>query len=165
MCGGDAAFCQITLTTCCLLGSQTELDPYTFGGSYHHRRLQFTTLLYLIRMWANAKRDGRPAKCRWRPLSTPQFGWRPLLECRAVTLPRRVRWNLQGCPKLRNWSQPSVGWSSPYYEDRWRRYCCLASFFPIVDICLRCEDTVQQIVRWCRDGDFLGRFCVLSSEL
>jgi len=21
--------------------------------------------------------------------STPQFGWRPLLECRAVTLPRR----------------------------------------------------------------------------
>ena len=27
--------------------------------------------------------------------STPQFGWRPLLECRAVTLPRReTRWNL-----------------------------------------------------------------------
>jgi len=25
--------------------------------------------------------------------STPQFGWRPLLECRAVTLPRReTRW-------------------------------------------------------------------------
>ena len=25
---------------------------------------------------------------------TPQFGWRPLLECRAVTLPRReTRWN------------------------------------------------------------------------
>ena len=30
-----------------------------------------------------------------------KFGWRPLLECRAVTLPRReTRWNLQGCPKL-----------------------------------------------------------------
>ena len=35
--------------------------------------------------------------------STPQFAWRPLLECRAVTLPRREsRWNLQGCPKLAN---------------------------------------------------------------
>jgi len=27
-------------------------------------------------MWANAQRDGRPAEYRWRPL----------LECRAVTL-------------------------------------------------------------------------------
>ena len=61
--------------------------------------------------------------------STPQFGWRPLLECRAVRLPRReTRWNLQGCPKLANRSQPLVGRSSPYYEDMWRRYCCLTSF-------------------------------------
>jgi len=51
--------------------------------------------------------------------STPQrFGWRPLLECHAVTLPRREsRWNLQGCPKLANGSQPLVGRSSPYYEQ------------------------------------------------
>jgi len=42
--------------------------------------------------------------------STPQFGWRPLLECRAVTLPRsETRSNLQGCPKLANRSQPLVG--------------------------------------------------------
>ena len=26
-------------------------------------------------------------------------------------------------------SQPLVGRSSPYYEDMWRRYCCLISFF------------------------------------
>ena len=38
-------------------------------------------------MWANAQRDGRPAKYRWRPLfNAAKFGWRPLLECRAVTL-------------------------------------------------------------------------------
>jgi len=38
--------------------------------------------------------------------SMPQFGWRRLLECRAVTLPRRETcWNLLGCPKLPNWSQ------------------------------------------------------------
>ena len=41
------------------------------------------------RMWANAQRDGRPAECRWRPLfNAAKFGLRPLLECRAVMLPR-----------------------------------------------------------------------------
>jgi len=41
-------------------------------------------------MWANAQRDGRPAEYRWRPLfNAAKFGSRPLLECRAVTLPRR----------------------------------------------------------------------------
>jgi len=39
-------------------------------------------------MWANAQRDGRPDEYRWRPLlNAAKFGWRPLLECRAVTLP------------------------------------------------------------------------------
>ena len=71
------------------------------------------------RMWANAQRDGHPAEYRWRPLfNAPKFGWRPLLECHAVTLPRRkTRWNLQWCLKLTNRSQPLVGWSSPYSED------------------------------------------------
>jgi len=40
-------------------------------------------------MWANAQRDGRPAEYRWRPLFNPAVGGRPLVECRAVTLPRR----------------------------------------------------------------------------
>ena len=39
-------------------------------------------------MWANAQRDGRPAEYRWRPvLNATKFGSRPLLDCRAVTLP------------------------------------------------------------------------------
>ena len=82
-------------------------------------------------MWANAQRDGRPAEYRWLPLfSAAKFGWRPLLECHAVTLPRRETcWNLQGCPKLTKRSQPLVGRSSPYYGDMWRRFCCLTSFF------------------------------------
>ena len=67
--------------------------------------------LYQLEMWANAQRDGRPAEYRWRPLfNAAKFGWRRLLECRAVTLPRsETRWNLQGCPKLVNRSQPLVG--------------------------------------------------------
>jgi len=54
-----------------------------------------------LEMWANAQRDGRPAECWWRALfNVANIGWRPLLECRAVTLQRReTRWNLQGAPK------------------------------------------------------------------
>jgi len=89
-----------------------------------------TTRTLLTRMWAKAQRDGRPAEYRWRPLfNDAKFGWRPLLECRPVTLPRRqTRWNLQGCPKLTKWTQPLVGKSSPYYGDMWTRYCCLTIF-------------------------------------
>ena len=74
---------------------------------------------YQTRMWANVQRDGRPAEYRWYPLfNAANFGWRPLLECRAVTLPGREScWNLQGCLKLANRSQPLGGRSSPYYED------------------------------------------------
>jgi len=51
-------------------------------------------------------------------------------RCRAVTLPRReTRWNLQGCLKLPDGSQPLVGRSSPYYGDVWRTYRCLTTFF------------------------------------
>jgi len=40
-------------------------------------------------MWSNVQRDGRPAEYRWRHvLNAAKFGSRPLLECRAVTLPR-----------------------------------------------------------------------------
>jgi len=105
-------------------------------------------------MWTNAQRDGRPAEYRRRPLfNASKFGWRPKLECRAVTPPRReTRWNLQGCPKLLDRSQPLVGQSSPYCGNLWRRYCCLTSFFPIVDMCLSCEDIARQtcamVPRW-----------------
>jgi len=40
-------------------------------------------------MWANAQRDGRPAEYRSRPLLNAAVWLTPILECRAVTLPRR----------------------------------------------------------------------------
>ena len=50
--------------------------------------------------------------------------------------------------------------STPYCKDMWRRYCCLTSFFPIVDMCLSCEDIAQQscgmVPRWRFIGEFLG---------
>jgi len=79
-----------------------------------------------LEMRANAQRDGRTAEYRWRPLfNAAKFGWRALLEHRAVTLPRRET----RCPKPPDRSQPLVGRSSPYCVDIWRRYCCLTSFF------------------------------------
>jgi len=119
------------------------------------------------RMWANAQRDGRCTEYRWRPLfNAAKFGWRPLLQCRAVTLPRHeTRWNLLGCPKLPDRSEPLVGRSSPYCEDVWRRYGRLKSFFPIVDTCLSSEDIARQtcamVPRWPISGDFFGS-CIFS---
>jgi len=49
-------------------------------------------------MLANAQRDGRPAEYRWRTvLNSAKFGSRPLLDCRAVTLPigERITWRTQ----------------------------------------------------------------------
>jgi len=112
------------------------------------------------KMWANAQRDGRPAKHRWRPLfNAAKFGWCPLLDCRAVTMPRRKsRWNWLGCPKLPDRSQQLVGRSSLYCGDIWSRYCCLTSFFPIVDMCLSCEDIAQQSCTMVRRWQFLCDF-------
>jgi len=45
---------------------------------------------YKLEMWANAQRNGRPAEYMWRPLfNAAKFGSRPILDCSAVTLPRR----------------------------------------------------------------------------
>jgi len=98
-------------------------------------------------MWASAQRDGCPAEYRYRCLfNAAKFGWCPLPECRAVTLPRRdSRWNLLGAPN----SQTDL---SRYWVevrricgDMWRRYCCLTSFFLIVDTYLSCEDSAREI--------------------
>jgi len=99
---------------------------------------------------------------RWCRLSNAaKFGWRPLLEYRAVTLPRcEPRWNLRGCPKLANRSQPVVDRSSPYCGDIWRRYCCLTCFFRLSIHCLNCEDIARQscgmVPRWRLFGDLFG---------
>jgi len=45
-------------------------------------------------------------------------------------------------------------------RDMWRRYCCLTSFFPIVETCLSCEDIVRQscgmVPRWRFFASFLS---------
>ena len=60
------------------------------------------------RMSTNAQRDDRPAEYRWRPLfNAAKFGWCPLVECRAVTLPRSAEQFFSDCryvPYLRRYS-------------------------------------------------------------
>ena len=110
-------------------------------------------------MWANSQRDGRPAEYRWRPLfNAAKFGWRPLLECRAVTLPRReTRWNLQGCPKLANRSQPLVGRRPKFtiLSELVEKVLLFNNFFPIVDICLSSENIARQSCAMVPKGRFL----------
>ena len=94
------------------------------------------------------------------------FGWPPVSDVAAVTKARREsRWNLLGCPKLANRSQPLIRQSSPYSGDMWRTYCCL-TFFPIVDTCLNGEDTARQIRAMVRRWRFLASFFAscISSE-
>jgi len=46
----------------------------------------------------------------------------------------------------------------------WSRYCCLTSFFPIVNTCLCCEDIVQQFcVMVCRWRTFWQFLCPVFS--
>jgi len=120
-------------------------------------------------MWTDAQRDGRPAEYRWSPLfNAAKFGWRPILECRAVTLPRReTRWNYLGCPKLPDRSQLLVGRSSLYCADVWRRYSCLTNVLPIVDTCLICEDIARQMCAIVPRWRFLATFasCISTSRV
>ena len=55
-----------------------------------------------LEMWANAQRDGHPAEYRWHPLfNAAKFGWRPILECRAVTMPTRDQLKCAVVPQTR----------------------------------------------------------------
>jgi len=48
-------------------------------------------------MWANAQHHGQPTEYRWRPvINAAKFRSRPLLKCRAVTLPKYESANLEG---------------------------------------------------------------------
>jgi len=109
-------------------------------------------------MWANAQRDGCPAEYRWRPLfNAAKFGWRALLERRAVTLARhKTHYILQGCPKLRNRSQPFVGRRSPYYQNMPTGGIAVEQFFFRLSIhALVAKIQPDKLVRRCRDGNFL----------
>jgi len=96
-------------------------------------------------MWANAQRDGRPDEYRWRPLfNAAKFSWRPLPECRAVTLSRRetgeIRRGAQTRQQISAVSRPKFTILLGHVEE----VLLFNKIFPIVDICLSSEDIARQ---------------------
>ena len=65
-------------------------------NNYNIKTFNFSFKPAQTKMWADAQRDGRPAKYRWRPLfNAAKCG--PILDCRALRLPRReTGWNCRG---------------------------------------------------------------------
>jgi len=108
-----------------------------------------TIITVTTRMWDNAQRDGCPAEYRWRPLFNAAVWRSPTtwLPCSNAAKTRKPL-KLAGVSKLPNRSPPPL----PYCEDIWRTYCCVTSFFPIVDTCLSCEDIARQscamVLKW-----------------
>ena len=106
-------------------------------------------------MWANAERDGRPAECRWRPLFNAAVWLTP-----TTTVPCSNTAGIRNPLKLAGVSQTNEpisaasGRSSPHCKDV-GRYCCLTSFFPIVDTCLSYED--YSLTKLC-DGAQMANF-------
>jgi len=115
--------------------------------------------------WQNCLRGREPPKMYIQCIPAQEtakhpakFGWRPLSDVGAVTLPRReTRWNLLGCLKLTNRSQPLVS-KFTILSGHVENILLFNKFFPIVDTCLSCEDIAGQICAMVRRRRF---FCII----
>jgi len=100
-----------------------------------------------LEMLANAQRDGRPAEYRWRPLfNAAKFGWltpTTRVPCSNAAKTRN-RLKFAGVPQTNETISTACGPKFTILSDMWTRYCCLTSFFPIVDTCLSCEGIARQ---------------------
>ena len=101
--------------------------------------------------------------------STPQFGWRPLLECRAVTLPRHeIPLKLPGVPQTNETISAASGPKFTILCGHVEEILLLNKFFfPIVDTCLSCEDILvrqSHAMVPSPDGDFWRLFWVLHLQ-
>ena len=89
----DTVFCTISLATNTTVQVWFTVTLANFNITqvfYVHFTIKNTRKIKYTTMWANAQRDGRPTEHRWRPLfNAAKIGWRSLLDCRAITLPRR----------------------------------------------------------------------------
>ena len=71
---------------CLTCNQSSSLTKHQQLYTHHHCLMHFIWMpckhiSKTTRMWANAQRDGRPAKHRWRPLfNAANYGWRPLLD-------------------------------------------------------------------------------------
>jgi len=107
------------------------------------------------RMWANAKRDGRPAEHRCKTPSVQRRKVWLTLTTRVPCINAAKTQNplkLAGVPQTR---QQISDVSGPKFTILWRHLediLLLNTFFPIVDACLSCEEVARQscamVPRW-----------------
>jgi len=104
--------------------------------------------------WSPCRTEVVPSAQRSKVWLTPTT-WLPCSNAAKTRKPLK----LAGVPQT---TGPISAASRPKFTILWdicRRYCCLTSFFPIVDTCLRCEDIARRscmmVRRWRFFGDFL----------
>jgi len=99
--------------------------------------------------------------------STPQVSltlttWQPCSNAAKARKPLKLAGVPQTPETISATSRPKF----TILRDMWRRYCCLTSFFPIVDTCLSCKDIARQncgmVPRWRFFASFLRRVFSVS---
>jgi len=97
------------------------------------------------RMWANAQRDGRPAEYRWCPLFNAAVWLTPTTRVPCSNAAKTWKpLKFAGVPQTR---QQILAVRRPKHTVSWGhvgKVSVFNTFFPIVDICLSCEDTARQ---------------------
>ena len=85
---------------------------------------------HIVNLECQTQRDGRPAYYRWRPLFNAAVWLTPTtsVPC-SNTAKTRNPLKFARVPQTRQQISAVSRRSSPYYEDMWRRYRCLTSFF------------------------------------
>ena len=112
-------------------------------------------------MWANAQRDGCPAKHRWHPLfNAAKFGWRPLLDAvYSNTAKTQNLLKFVGVPQTTRSISAASGTKFTMLWGHVEEILLLNKFFPIVDTCLSCNFTARQscvmVPRWRFFASFL----------
>jgi len=112
-------------------------------------------------MWANARRDGRPAEYRWRPLFNAVVWLMPTtrVPCSNAAKTRNPL-KVPGVPQTNERISAASG---PKFTILWghvEEILLLNKFFPIVDKCLSCKYIAGQscamVPRWRFLATFLG---------
>jgi len=108
-------------------------------------------------MWADAQRDGRPATCSVSARGYDQTSckvWLDSSERRRCSNKAKTLNLLKfaGVPQTTESISAISGLKFTILWGHVGRYCCLTCLFPIIDICLSCEDITRQS---CAGGDFL----------
>ena len=116
-------------------------------------------------MWANAQRDDRAAKYRWRPLFNAAVWLTPTTRVPCSTAAKtRNPLKFAGVPQTR---QQISAVSEPKFTILWGHVdevLLLNIFFRLSIRALIAKIQPDKVVLWCRDGDFL-RTVSLASRL